>query len=1341
MEDSYLQPFLRRILGLCALILLYNPAQGQVKADNIVPHVRHFDTRDGLPDQSVLCVASDERGLIWVGTSKGLSRYDGHEFQSFYSSDGLRNETIWKIIPNGTKLLLLHRIGATEKFSAQLDLFDIYEEHVTPFESHFKPSLPFDWRQVLHCKVFPEGQLAFFLKGGGCYAFSLQNQRWRPLAFPAEETLLAAEPNGRYWTQKKAGSNLVLNMYHTNQTPPHRDSLVIPDKDHIRYMQPYQGDTALFITSAPQRPKVLLAWAAGDSLSWMWPPTELSLLKQQLLFFDYHATFNELQYLPEQKAYWASMEDKGILLFEDNRWVEVQEESMEYLTSWHRSNLIQGNTIWQCSHNGLYQVALQPTNFKAAFAQLDRPMGFRGILRLGETLYFNCHEGAIPFSQKDANRLTPLIPMALSATIGPNGWLWTGNYGFLFAYNASDQTIISYPTPVKEPWSLYADTSGYIWMSNLGLYRLNPKTGKTIPVQMPDFPELDNAIIYHFFEESPEQVWLCSTTGLYLFNPYTQEIQRYGPDEPEAFRLPAQDIRHLYFDKLANTFWLATADRGLIRWDRTRHQTETYRFQDDKSQILHSVYADASGYLWLSSEYGIVQFERRSGRRRIYTTRDGLNTNEFNRIAHFQDQDGTLYYGSIDGVTYFHPDAFSDQLSTTVAAKPQVVEVVQYLGDQNQAVNVTSTFMAQGKVVFYPQDRFLTLVVGMEDVRLGKGTTYRYKLKRQGEDWASAPDHTITLGRLPYGQQTLLVQAELENGLKSATPLEVSIFVKRPFYLRWWFFLCMAALLTAGIYWRTRQLDRRNRELEAEVKKRTKTIAKDREVIRQQAEELKQLDELKSRFFANLSHELRTPLTLILSPLNQLLKPQSKEQQHQLITLAQQQSRKLLQLVNDIMALSKLESTALEIYPQPTPLLPLLKQLISTFELQAQRGEINLSLQYEATEPLTLLLDAKKTETILYNFLANALKFTPAGGQITLVAKVTEGDLRIEVRDTGRGIPAADLPHVFERYFQSKVHRAAEGGSGLGLALSRELATLLGGRVWAESTVGKGSRFFLQLPIEIATATPLEPLPAPKVVEQTAPPAMARTEGQPRVFIVEDHHSMRNYLQHLLGAHYQVISARNGAEALDYLDATGNLPDLILSDVMMPVMDGFELLARLKAEDRYSRIPVIMLTARAAMADRLSALRIGVDDYLAKPFVEEELLARIRNLLRHANIRAQQPADNRPAPEKATVQQAWLQKAEDIVQTHLSEQQFSVDFVAEQLGMSRHTLNRKLRQYTGLTTSQYIQEVRLDHARKLLERSEVHSVAELADACGISDTKYFSRLFKKRFGQPPSYYL
>lgn len=1321
-----------------------------MKADNIVLHIRHFDTRDGLPDQSVLCVASDERGLIWVGTGKGLSRYDGHEFKSYYSSDGLRQEAVWKIIPHGRKLVLLHRIGATEKFSPQLDLFDIYDEQVTPFESFFDNTLPFDWEQVLHCEVHTNDQLAFFLEDGTRYRFTLGEQRWQVLTFPSEETLIAAGSNGHYWTYSTSEGGLVLNWYTSGQASSLIGRQFIPGQPLLRHLPGSDRDTALFLILAPLAPRLFKVWLEQDSVAWGWAPTNLDQLKQHIQAFDRFAIFNELQYLPTLQMYWAVSDSQAVLLFErTNELLPLTNVPIRHLSSWLRSNLVQGHTIWQCSHDGLYQIDLKSTPFQRAFTNLTTKTGFRGIQALQGQLYFNCHQGAIPFQQKDAKQLKPIVPLALSSTTDHKGRLWTGNFNSLFEYDPAKSVIQRYSIPLHEPWSLYADTSGYIWMSNMGLYRFAPQSATTIKIRKPGLPQLDNSIVYHFFEEQPGKVWLCGTTGLYLFNPYTQDIRRYGPEEPGNFRLPARDFRHLYFDSLSNTFWLATADQGLLRWDRNSYKTETFNFRAGKSQTLHSVYPDTSGYLWLSSEHGLIQFAPGSGQYRVYTMRDGLNTKEFNRISHYQDKDGTLYFGSLDGVTYFHPQNFADALNPEVEARPQVVEALQYLGKENQVMDVTDTYINQGAIVFRPRDRFLTLILGMEDVRLGQGTTYKYKLNRQGEEWANATDHTITLGRLPYGRQTLLVQAQLENGTYSAEPLEVLIFVKRPFYLRWWFLLSVTVLGILGIYGRTRQLDRRNRELEAEVRKRTEIIAKDREVIRQQAEELRQLDELKSRFFANLSHELRTPLTLILSPLSQLLEKENRPALRPLIELAHQQSRKILRLVNDIMDLARLESTTLEVRRAATPLLPLLKQLTSNFELHASREAIRLELDYGLAESLCLQLDAQKTETILYNYLANAIKFTPEGGLITLSARKVEDTLHFEVCDTGRGIPAADLPHIFERYYQSRVFKAVEGGSGLGLALSRELATLLGGKVWAESEAGAGSRLFLQLPW--VEAEPANPLASGNSTGTNMSVAFV-SPGDPRtsyrVLIVEDHHDMRNYLLQLLSFHFEVEAVSNGQAALSYLEQSAAPPDLILSDVMMPEMDGYELLHHLKQSDAFSHIPVVMLTARSAMADRLKALRIGVDDYLTKPFVEEELLTRIRNLLRHATMRLPEQeedtlSDNRTAvaPEKATVRQVWLEKAETIVRTHLSEQQFSVDFVAAQMGLSRHTLNRKLRQHTGLTTSQYIQEVRLDYARKLLENSKVDSVTKLAEACGMRDPKYFSRLFKERFGQPPSYYL
>lgn len=1346
-------PFLFRLIyrfGLLSLMFVSLSLGAQSTIREVSTAIRHYDVRSGLPDNSVYSVAADERGIIWVGTNKGLSRFDGHHFKSFDRSNGLREETIWKIIPKGRKLLLLHRMSSSEKFSPLIDVFDIYDEAVVSFEAYSGEATPFDWNQVQYCTPLPTAQLGFFLANGAYYLYHPGQDKWQLLELSAGEHLLSAdEAAGLYWTQQQENGGTVLRRYDQLKPSSKPAQTLLPNTKYIRSMPVQRGDTTAFLTSFPETPKLLFVWEDKGKLYVRKDSTDLMQFREKVSFVDRYVCFNELVYLPDYHAFWLAQGAEAALLFEDGHLQVINDEKLQHLTSWRRSVLIQDRTIWQCSHSGLYQIDLQQTDFNTAFTNLKRQTGFRDILRFGQELYFSCQDGVLPFRQKDKREPAPILPASMSSAVDPQGRLWAGNHTRLYSYDPASKAVEGFNVPLHEIWSLYADTTGRLWMSELGLYRFDPASGVTEKISISSFPELDNATVYHFYEAHPDSVWLCSTAGLYLLNPYSGAIQRYAPNEEGRFKLHARDVRHVYHDESANVFWLATAEQGLVRWDRSTNESESIFFKGEKSLVLHSVYADADGILWLSSEQGIIQYDPQGGNSRIYSTRDGLNTNEFNRIAHFQDEDGTLYFGSVDGVTYFHPESFTDQLSATVEARPQVVEILQYLDAANKTVNVTAAFLEKQQIVFHSQDRFLTLMLGMEDVRLGQGTVYRYKLKRKGESWETVADQTITLGRMPYGRQTLLVQAILENGLPTTETLEVPILVERPFYLRWWFFLLVVAIGLLVLYLRTRALDRRNQELEAEVKKRTETIARDRELIREQAAELRQLDELKSRFFANLSHELRTPLTLILSPLSQLLEKENRPALRPLIELAHQQSRKMLRLVNDIMDLARLESTTLEVRHAATPLLPLLKQLTSNFELHASREAIRLELDYGLAESLCLQLDAQKTETILYNYLANAIKFTPGGGQITLSARKVEDTLHFEVHDTGRGIPAADLPHIFERYYQSRVFKAVEGGSGLGLALSRELATLLGGKVWAESEAGAGSRLFLQLPW--VEAEPVNPLASGSSTGTNSSIAFV-SPGDPqtsyRVLIVEDHHDMRNYLLQLLSSRFEVEAVSNGRAALSYLEQSAAPPDLILSDVMMPEMDGYELLHYLKQSDAFSHIPVVMLTARSAMADRLKALRIGVDDYLTKPFVEEELLTRIRNLLRHATMRLPEPeedtlSDNRTAvaPEKATARQAWLEKTETIVQAHLSEQQFSVDFVAAQMGLSRHTLNRKLRQHTGLTTSQYIQEVRLDYARRLLEDSKVGSVAELSEACGMRDPKYFSKMFKERFGQPPSYYL
>lgn len=538
-------------------------------------------------------------------------------------------------------------------------------------------------------------------------------------------------------------------------------------------------------------------------------------------------------------------------------------------------------------------------------------------------------------------------------------------------------------------------------------------------------------------------------------------------------------------------------------------------------------------------------------------------------------------------------------------------------------------------------------------------------------------------------------------------------------------------------------------------------------LIQQQSEQLKSLDAAKSRFFANVSHELRTPLTLVLGPIQTALKSGTLNNRNfTLLTMAQQNANNLLQLVGSILDLSKLEHGKLRLEEKPERLFPLLRRLVSIFESHAQREGIELIFDYQAEESLRLQLDQLKLKNILNNLLSNAIKFTQSGGKIKVTTIDKRRAILLSVQDTGRGITANDLPHVFDRFYQSEEKNApTEGGTGIGLAFCKELTTIMGGKIWVESQSGVGSTFYVELPRKEVLGVQ-EDIEEESLEEQPAAiPVLPENEkaskenGQapansllPTILVVEDNYSLRDYLTTILEPHYKVVPARNGEDALNLLNGKSNAksqtvwkPSLIISDVMMPVMDGYQLLENAKTRPELRHIPVIMLTARAGMDDKLKALRIGVDDYLNKPFNEEELLVRIENLIQNSKNRTNEVPDTTETEKEETALSEkdliWLKMAEQEVLAGISSYEFSIETLATALTTNRWQLSERLKSITGLTTNQYIQEIRLNHARNMLETGQVESIKKLTYDIGMKDSQYFARLFKKRFGRNPSDFL
>lgn len=536
----------------------------------------------------------------------------------------------------------------------------------------------------------------------------------------------------------------------------------------------------------------------------------------------------------------------------------------------------------------------------------------------------------------------------------------------------------------------------------------------------------------------------------------------------------------------------------------------------------------------------------------------------------------------------------------------------------------------------------------------------------------------------------------------------------------------------------------------------------------EQAEQLRNLDVAKTRFFTNISHELRTPLTLMLGPISILLKEGGlTEKQDKLLKMANLNGRHLQDLLQDILDLRKLEIGKLKLEMEPTSVSYFVTQQAAMFDSLAERKQIQYSFISGVDQDVIAQIDREKCRQILNNLLSNAFKFTPVGGKIKGSLSQIGDQLELKVSDTGSGISADELPYIFDRFFQTnQQQKPIEGGTGIGLALCQQYAQLFNGKLEVVSVAGEGSEFILRFPLLLAEGQPYvdSPIPEPeKAIDgavlggSVSTTALEGTSSRPLIMVVEDNYQLQDYIRLILQDQYDVVAAENGTEAIEKLrkatakimteEDAGNqestrLPDLILSDLMMPVMDGFQLLSQLKQDQDTRHLPVVMLTARAEQRDKLKALRIGVDDYLTKPFDAEELLVRIENLLKNRANRVEvEPVNTEPlkiTPKISQEDLQWLESFEAYVLQHYTDSSISIPSLADEFAMSQSTLLRQLKRLTGLTPIRYLQEVRMHKALQLLEDRTYDSINRIAYEVGYRDTRAFSRNFKKRYGKFPS---
>jgi signal transduction histidine kinase/DNA-binding response OmpR family regulator/ligand-binding sensor domain-containing protein len=1324
---------------------------------------RRYGVMQGLPHRQVNSLIQDRRGVIWVATEAGVVRFDGHIFKTFNKTEnGLSTDQVKCLLEDAAGYIWA--ISGTSAGIASLDVIEPVSGKIIPAADYFKQPLPIPLDHLyipFPLSDFPGQQEArkgsIFLGTSNPAGWASWNPEtgWQVVPIKLEGSfrpILVAPGPVLMGDYKSAADNSLCTI------DCQGNFSLLPEFPHSINLGE-SGDPTSFLYYHRFKDKIAEVWAMNASGK-ITHQTDLSaaLLKRiPDAFINLYAELEGGEI--HLKNDLVTDKNDAVLLDLKQEYPDIKGTPVTCYLRDKRNP----HRVWIGTSFGLILLDIRKDHFRRLIsdpkATGGRGLACRGLLVRNDTLVVNLEsrDGSLGRTIVDLHsgaRLSNQPGFNLGLAAASDGTIWTNHAVngdiFLGKMNLHTGQVAAVAPVNLKIWSIFQQNAEQVLIGlEEGLFSYDLKSRQLSSLANNQFPELAAANVVHIGSDASGKIWACTNKGLYRIEPGKGGVERYWSGGKGKFALPYDNLFHFYEDK-DGIRWIGTGGGGLIRWDTlTGVKKILFRNSGLLNGFVYAVYEDDHEHLWLPTDYGIVQFDKKLLQvRRTWLPSDGVAQEEFNRISHARGPDGTLYFGGLNGVTAFHPKDFYASAPSGNGIYPLVVSDLRiFNGDTGQLENCTAALMSNNQITVTPSDRYVQLEFAMLDYATPDKVTYSWKIEGIDQDWLTVLEPLLRLSSLPYGAHHLRIRARAADGTWAENELDLNLKVLPPFYLRWWFVLGMILVIAAGIRmwlnWRNRTHRLEQERLETEVERQTATI-------RRQSEALKKLDEAKSRFFANVSHELRTPLTLVLGPLSTMLKRNKLEHEDRMHAgLAQTHGKQLLFLVNEMLALSKLESGKMELHETPVLLLPFVKRMIGGFESHAGRLGIQLTFAYESDTDLVVLADAEKIQKVVNNLLSNALKFTPKGGKVDFRVEVNESSLQFIVRDTGRGIHPDDLPHVFERFFQTtRTDAPIEGGTGIGLALCREYAELMQGRIWVESTFGEGSVFCFEFPKRIAAVPAAVPVIFEKetigIIPKPQTEAVLNPKNQPVILLVEDNESLRDYARLVLSAKYHVRTAENGQAAIEILRETRHQPapqiDLILSDVMMPVMDGFQLLERLKQDDQWRRIPVIMLTARAELQDKLRALRIGVDDYLLKPFEEEELMARVGNLLRHALERTELQSVQPPSGKKAEGLE-WLELLEQRVLKVAGDSRLSPTRVARDMEMELASFSSKLKSRTGLSPEDYIREVRLNLARRLLETRSCTSENEAALKAGFGDTGQFADQFKRRFGKAPVDYF
>ncbi|MCM8568298.1 ATP-binding protein [Gramella jeungdoensis] len=1307
---------------------------------------RNINSVQGLSHSTVYSITEDKNGFMWFGTREGLNRYDGYEVETYYSQksdtadSGLLDNQINYLLSSSQGLLIGTRNGLNR-----------YEPELDKFTSEFSGTQISESVRVL----FETGNNRIFIgTSNGLYILNNDHQIEKLVNNVTVRALCNYKTNVHWmglntqvWMINDSGE--VIKKY--TLTPEITDSgtsfninILFKDKENNIWLGTSKGlylfnenkDSFEFheIDKNHEIEANVIRTISEGNDGRLWVGTESGIflydLKTGTSEHYKHSFEKEPGSLTDKSIYSLYQSDEGITwigtYFGGVNYTAPQNKGFQKLLPGDSNSSLHGKAVSQIISDNKDNIWIATED--GGISILNR--------KKNSFSYLNTKNGL------SSNNIHSLYE-------DNNGYIWIGTFlGGLNRYDKTTGEITHFkhrnndPTSISNNYvySIMQDKDDRLWVgTQYGLNIYNPASGNFILFKPETF---GNKFIYDMLQDETGDLWICTRfNGIYRYRSSKDIIEHYS----------GKDINSDQIVSVSETsdgdIWFGTLSGGLLKWEESNGSFENYTEYDFlPNNNVYEIVEGPKKELWLTTNKGLVKYEPELDTAITFTNKDGLTSNQFNFKSGYKDDKGWLYFGTINGLTYFHPDSLKTNLPSSE---------IQITGFQlfNKEVPVGQKSILKNSISFTDSIslKHHQNVITFEFAALNyqPGNNYAYYLEGFEDNWNKVGDkRTATYTNLSPGDYTFRVQT---LPLNSSPEKSIHLTILPPFWQTKWAYTIYFILLLAGIYayWRFVRFIH-NQKLAVQLEKVEK-------------EKIKEVNQHKLNFFTFISHEFKTPLTLIIASIDKYIKGHAVNlSQSDELASIKKSAGKLQHLIQQLMEFRKIETSHVEQNLKKGDVILFLKDTFNAFALLMEEKELTYNLKSNISE-YVCYFDPDKLEMIATNLISNAIKNTPEQGEINFSIAISNkldeqhrSKLSLEVEDSGIGMNSDEISKVFNPFFKAgeKNSNQWQPGSGIGLALVKNLTDLLEGYIEVDSEKDEGTTIRIELPLRLKIEEEEqaintiegnkslnidphilmdEPTKFEEVVIDDLPKGMT-------LLIVEDNRQIIKFLKEHFSTRFKVITAKNGVHALEKLN--NYIPDIIISDLIMPEMDGISLCKKVKNNPETNHIPFLLLTGKTDKSYKMEGLRVGANAFINKPFSINELDLLVKNLLETNQNRAKRfpgkEVENFEKAPETNQNREFLKKINDIVKENYNDPKFTIENLASQMGISRSLLHIKMKKAAGTSASDYLKKIRLKKAEELIKQGK--TISEVAYNVGYSDPNYFSRVFKKEYRVSPSNY-